>query len=1354
MSEATNGKKKPHPRIPTGGADAATRKLRAEVEERFGVLPNFFRLAPDSPEITANLWGFARFAYLDNPLPSLFKERLFVHLSRFCDVRYCIARHVGFLVGLGRPAGDEKAPVQSVEEVIKLLRRPLPRGKQLAPFLARLDAAEAPLAELPGSDSALEADVFAAATHVFLHTPDAPSCLAALRRAFSGVRFQHLLVFLAFIRTAHYWTKVHAELGLEDDVRELLATHETLAELVLNDPEATACGVSQTLMDELAGLREEKQRHEELRRAHELLRENMGDALAAKEALRESEEKFRTFVSATSDVVYKMSADWCEMRSLVGKEFIATTEDPRQDWTQEYIPESDRRLVWETINRAIQTKSNFELEHRVIRLDGSIGWTFSRAIPVLDEGGEIVEWLGAAQDITERKRAEEALRESEARFRVMADSSPFIIWVTDGKGNIQFINREYQDFFGATLEQVLGRGWQPLLHPEDAPEYVSSFLKSLENQEPWIAQCRVRRHDGEWRWIESQSLPRFSETGEFLGAVGSSPDITERKRAEETLKRQKALLETLNESVLDGILIVSPEGEMLHFNQQFLDIWNFPPEIVASGSDERALEWAADQTANSAEFLARIKDVYEHPDRAVREELLMKDGRAYERFGAPIGDGDTRFGWVWTFRNITERKRTETNLAFLSDVSQLLTALADEREIMRRCAAKIGAYFDAAHCAFVEFDERAEVAMIPHDWRRDESAPSYEGAYRTADFQTAEFQATLAAGRPVIVNDVVTDARTANLDNLRRFDIGSFLNTPFVSDGRLKAAVVLYRPDAHEWAADRVELLHELTRRVWTRVEAARAAAALAKSEAEFRKLADAVPQVVWVADGAGRITYVNEQWTEFSGLDAAATATPEIVAAVIHPEDRERVFGEWARAFASGSPYQVEGRMRDHRTGEYCWFLMRSEPTRDGAGNVVQWFGTSTDITERKRQEEELETANYRFRVAEEAAKGLNYEWDVETGVVTRSETVERVLGYRREELAPTWRAWADLIHPDDAVVHSEAEAVEFMRRLGEETFGGEYRVRHKAGHWVWVMERGLVIRDEAGRARRVIGQTVDITERREFEAERERLLRQEQAARAEAERARAEAEAATRAKDDFIALVSHELRNPLNAIIGYNYLLQLGAADDAPRLRYTGMIESSARRQLRLIEDLLDTARVISGKLRLEVRPLDLARVVGDALDIVRPTAEARRIALAADLAAGPEGGGEITGDPERLQQVVWNLLSNAVKFTPEGGRVEVGLERAGAHLRLTVADTGKGIAAEALPRVFDRYHQADASSGRRQGGLGLGLALVKQLVELHGGRIEAASEGAGRGATFTVTLPARGAEGGERGEGAAVQ
>jgi signal transduction histidine kinase/ActR/RegA family two-component response regulator len=271
-----------------------------------------------------------------------------------------------------------------------------------------------------------------------------------------------------------------------------------------------------------------------------------------------------------------------------------------------------------------------------------------------------------------------------------------------------------------------------------------------------------------------------------------------------------------------------------------------------------------------------------------------------------------------------------------------------------------------------------------------------------------------------------------------------------------------------------------------------------------------------------------------------------------------------------------------------------------------------------------------------------------------------------------------------------------------------------------------------------RVIGTLTiidDVTERVAREAElqaqieaRSRLLSSEKLARNDAERA-------NRLKDEFLATVSHELRNPLNAILGWSHMLRLGKLTPANSERAVETIYRNAKSQAQLVADLLDVSRIISGKLRLDVRAVDLLFIVNAAVDSIRPAADAKsiRVQTMLDPAAGP-----ISGDADRLQQVVWNLLTNSVKFTPKDGRIQIKVQRVDSHVEIVVRDSGVGISKEFLPYVFDRFRQADASSTRIHGGLGLGLSIVHQLVDLHGGAVTVQSEGEGKGATFTVTLP----------------
>jgi len=290
------------------------------------------------------------------------------------------------------------------------------------------------------------------------------------------------------------------------------------------------------------------------------------------------------------------------------------------------------------------------------------------------------------------------------------------------------------------------------------------------------------------------------------------------------------------------------------------------------------------------------------------------------------------------------------------------------------------------------------------------------------------------------------------------------------------------------------------------------------------------------------------------------------------------------------------------------------------------------------------------------------------------------------------------------------------------------EYRTVSPIGEWRWLRAKGLVYRDEFGAPVRFDGVTLDISQQKELEAQREFLLAAEREARTTAERA-------SRMKDEFLATLSHELRTPLSTILGWTHLLTRREGADAELAKAVAVIERSARAQARLIEELLDVSRITAGNLRLDIKPVSVPILFDAVTASVKPAADARSIALVCDV---EDDIGELQADGHRLQQVMWNLASNAIKFTPVGGCVILSARRVGAQLELSVTDTGDGIAADFLPHVFERFRQADGSEARSHGGLGLGLAIVRQIVELHGGTVKAESDGLGRGARFTVWLP----------------
>jgi PAS domain S-box-containing protein len=345
-----------------------------------------------------------------------------------------------------------------------------------------------------------------------------------------------------------------------------------------------------------------------------------------------------------------------------------------------------------------------------------------------------------------------------------------------------------------------------------------------------------------------------------------------------------------------------------------------------------------------------------------------------------------------------------------------------------------------------------------------------------------------------------------------------------------------------------------------------------------------------------------------------------------------------------------------------------------------------------------------------------------LEGTITSWNPAAERILGYTAAEAVGKN---IKLIIPPER--WAEEEDVLARIRRGERVEHFETIRRANDGRLLNISLTVSPIRDQSGRIVGASKVARDITERKRAEEELERLLVSEKEARAQAEEA-------SRLKDEFLAVVSHELRTPLSAIMGWASLLRMRKLD-GQTARAIETIERNAQTQNQLIGDLLDVSRIVSGQLRLNIRPFELGTVIEAAIEVVRPSADAKSILVQTllDPAAGP-----VAGDPDRLQQIFWNLLSNAVKFTPNGGRIQIQSHRINSHVEVVVSDTGRGIEPKLLPFIFDRFRQGDSSTTREYGGLGLGLAIVRHLVELHGGVVRAYSGGEGEGAEFTVQLP----------------
>ncbi len=761
----------------------------------------------------------------------------------------------------------------------------------------------------------------------------------------------------------------------------------------------------------------------------------------------------------------------------------------------------------------------------------------------------------------------------------------------------------------------------------------------------------------------------------------------------------EAYFAAIVESSDDAILSKDLNGIIQSCNAAGERIFGYPKSELV-GQPVRILI-PPDRQAEEDDILARVR----RGERVNHFETvrLRKDGRSLDvaLTISPVRDATGQIiGASKIARDITEQKRTRAAQSYLAAIveSSEDAILAKNLDgIIQSCNARAEELFGYKAAELIGESIRL---LIPPDRQAEED----------------EILARIRRGERIQHFETVRQDKTGRL-----IDVSLSISPVRDPDGRVVGVAKLVRD-----ITEQKRLSRELeAQREWFRVTLA------------------SIGDAVIASDPGGRVTYMNEPAQQMTGWPTNEAIDQPLgdVFHIINEKTRKPVDHPAELVLRTGHIVGLANHtVLIDRKGVERPIADSAAPIRGADGSMIGVVLVFRDVTEERRAEEAVAEQREWFETTLESIGDAVIATDVNGNVAFMNPIAEHLTGWRLAEARG--RSCTDVFN---IINENSRRSVEspVTRVLAEGTVVG------LANHTVLIAadgterpidDSGAPIRSRDGRIVGVVLVFRDITERRRGEldrrqaaVERDRLLEAERAARADAERA-------NRVKDEFVAMVSHELRTPLNAMLGWTQLIVKPGVGPDVIARGIGVISRNIRLQGQLISDLLDVSRIVSGKLRLEIDQVDLVSIIDDAIDTVQHDADDKRVAIKRDLDGTV---GMIAGDVARLQQIIWNLLSNAIKFTAEGGQITVRLHRIGTDAQISVIDTGVGIRPEFLPHIFDRFKQADQSITRRVGGLGLGLSIAKHLVELHGGSIRAESGGIGQGTTFTIVLPASGAE-----------
>jgi PAS domain S-box-containing protein len=977
----------------------------------------------------------------------------------------------------------------------------------------------------------------------------------------------------------------------------------------------------------------------------------------------------------------------------------------------------------------------------------------STKFPLLGEDGSPTGVCGVSVDITERARVQALLRESEERFRTLADHAPVGIFLSAANGDAVFVNRSWCEMAGMSPEEALGAGWAKALHPEDLGRVTRAWDDAVRDHASSISEFRFLRPDGSVCWVQGNALRLSDSAGVHTGYIGSCVDITGRRKAAEELElitaesqRKRRLYEGLLSATPDFAYVFDLQHRFTYVNEALLAAWGKTlEESVGKTCLELGYEpWHAEKHDREIEEVIATR-------RPVRGEVPFEGTqgrRIYDYIFTPVfgANGEVE-AIAGTTRDVTERKMLEDRAQFLSELSGTLAPLTLEKEIIAAAVESVGKRLGAHRCYFVECDPDKDRIRVGNAWVRNGGA-EIAGTYTLHEFGGAEWWRQYSAGDFAITDATVHPLTRDRAAAYARLGVISYAVQPFKGEGRITVVLAATADRPRVWSTEDLALLEHVIARVWPLVQRARSEAALRESRHQLRLVSDHVPALISYLDRDEVFQFANGRYQEWFGIKPAAMKGKPLRELLDEEIYRQRA--PYIARVLQGQSVKFEGPTR-HRGLGWRDLEISYVPDFRATGEVRGFYVMALDITDRKRTEMLLERQARRLRLLWEAA-----------GIILASEDPEVMLQRVFSKISP-------LLEVDvffNFMVNDTGDALQLVScrgitpeqraglarlEFGQAVCGTVARQREAivecniqdSANPIVQLVKGFGIRayacnpliagDELLGTLSFASRTRDSFEPDELEFmetishyvtggyARLRLVQN--------------LRTADRRKDEFLATLAHELRNPLAPIRTGLEVMRMAGGRPETMERVRATMERQVEQLVMLVNDLLDVSRITRGKLQLRTVRADLAAIVRTAVEASHPLIQESEHDLEISL---PDQPVALEADPHRLAQVISNLLNNAAKYTDRGGRISLEVLAGNHEVVVQVRDNGIGIPPAMLERIFEMFTQIGSPSGGDYGGLGIGLTLVKSLVEMHGGSVRADSEGPGKGSSFSVRLP----------------